>query len=335
MQGVARTRRPAPRPVTIAHRGASGYLPEHSLAAKALAHGMGAEYLEQDVVVSADDHCVVLHDIHLDRVSDVASRYPGRGREDGRYYARDFTLEELRTLTLRERVGADGTPVFPHRSPGGGTPLRIPTLAEELDFIDGLYRSSGRTAGIYPEIKKPAWHRAEGVDASALVLETLARGGWDRRTDHVWLQCFDLNENIRLKKELKAPYRLVQLIGDDEWGESDTVYTDLLAPGGLTQLKGIADGIGPWLPQLYALAPDGTVMASHLIEEAHALGLRVHPYTLRADALPEGFDSMESVARWLVALECDGIFTDFPDRTVAVFDALALAPAGDPGEIQP
>lgn len=335
MQGVAPTRRPAPRPVTIAHRGASGYLPEHSLAAKALAHGMGAEYLEQDVVVSADDHCVVLHDIHLDRVSDVAKRYPGRGREDGRYYARDFTLSELRSLTLRERVGPNGEPVFAGRYPPGGTPLRIPTLAEELDFIAGLNRSSGRTAGIYPEIKKPAWHRAEGVDASALVVDTLARAGWDRRTDQVWLQCFDLNENIRLKKELKVQYRLVQLIGDDGWGESETVYADLLAPGGLTQLKGIVDAIGPWLPQLYRLAPDGTVMATPLVEEAHALGLSVHPYTLRADALPEGFDSLESVARWLVTLGCDGIFTDFPDRTVAVFDALGLAPAGDPGNTSP
>ena len=122
MQGVARSRMPAPRPITIAHRGASGYLPEHSLAAKALAHGMGADYLEQDVVVSRDDHCVVLHDIHLDRVSDVAQRFPGRGREDGRYYARDFTLAELRTLSLRERVGDDGAPVFSGRYPSGATP---------------------------------------------------------------------------------------------------------------------------------------------------------------------------------------------------------------------
>lgn len=327
MQAAARSRTPAPRPITIAHRGASGYLPEHSLPAKALAHGMGAEFLEQDVVATRDNHCVVLHDIHLDRVSDVARVFPGRGREDGRYFARDFTLVELKTLRLTERVNADGTPVFGGRYPAGPTPLAIPTLAEELAFIDGLNRSTRRTAGIYPEIKKPAWHRAEGVDLSALVLDTLARGGWGQRREWVWLQCFDLSENIRLHNELKAPYNLVQLIGDDAWGESATVYADLLAPGGLTQLKGVVAGIGPWLPQLYDLAPDGTVMATPIIEEAHALGLQVHPYTLRADALPEGFDSVQAVARWLVTLQCDGIFTDFPDQTVATFDALGLAPA--------
>ena len=272
----------------------------------------------------------MLHDIHLDRVSDVAQRFPGRGREDGRYYARDFTLAELRTLSLRERVGDDGAPVFSGRYPSGATPMSIPTLAEELDFIAGLNRSTGRLAGIYPEIKRPAWHRAEGTDASSLVLDTLARAGWDRHPDRVWLQCFDLNENIRLKNKLKAPYRIVQLIGDDAWGESETVYADLLAPGGLTQLKGVADGIGPWLPQLYKLAPDATVMATHLVEEAHALGLRVHPYTLRADALPEGFENLQDVARWLVSIGCDGVFTDFPDQVVAAFDALGLAPAGDP-----
>ena len=296
---------------------------------------MGADYLEQDVVASADDHCVVLHDIHVDRVTDVAERFPDRARGDGRYYARDFTLDELRTLRLRERIDAEGRPVFPGRYPGGPTPMRIPTLAEELEFIDGLNRSTGRTAGVYPEIKKPAWHRAEGADLSALVLDTLRRGGWERRPEQVWLQCFDLKENIRLKTELEAPYRLVQLIGDDEWNESDTVYTDLLTPGGLTQLKGIADAIGPWLAQLYAIGPGGRIMATHLVEEAHALGLAVHPYTLRADALPNGFDDFDSTLRWLARLPVDGVFTDFPDRAVAGFDALGLAPAGEPAAVLP
>ena len=80
------------RPLLIAHRGASGYLPEHTLAAKQLAHEMGADYLEQDVVASRDDELIVLHDIHLDRVTDVADRFPGRERDDGRFYVRDFDL---------------------------------------------------------------------------------------------------------------------------------------------------------------------------------------------------------------------------------------------------
>src|SRR5690554_7145662 len=90
-------------PFVIAHRGASGYLPEHTLEAKALAYGQGADYLEQDVVATRDDELVVLHDVHLDHVTDVARRYPGRRRRDGHWYARDFTLAELRTLEVHER----------------------------------------------------------------------------------------------------------------------------------------------------------------------------------------------------------------------------------------
>ena len=87
--------------IVIAHRGASGYLPEHTLAAKALAHGMGADYIEQDVVLTADDHPIVLHDIHLDLVTDVAERFPRRARADGRFHAIDFTLAEIQQLRVR------------------------------------------------------------------------------------------------------------------------------------------------------------------------------------------------------------------------------------------
>ena len=95
-------------PLIIAHRGASGYLPEHTLEAKALAFGMGADYLEQDVVASRDDQLIVLHDIHLDRVSDVAERFPDRQRADGRFYARDFDLKEIQSLRAWERMNGGG-----------------------------------------------------------------------------------------------------------------------------------------------------------------------------------------------------------------------------------
>jgi len=104
-------------PLVIAHRGASGYLPEHTLAAKALAHGQGADYLEQDVVLTADDVPIVLHDIHLDSTTDVADRFPDRARPDGRWYAVDFSLAEVRQLAVGERLGRDGTAAFPGRFP--------------------------------------------------------------------------------------------------------------------------------------------------------------------------------------------------------------------------
>ena len=105
------------QPLIIAHRGASGYLPEHTLAAKILAFEMGADFLEQDIVASRDDELIVLHDVLLDRVSDVATKFPGRHRDDGRYYVRDFDLDEIRTLSAWERMNADGTAVYPGRYP--------------------------------------------------------------------------------------------------------------------------------------------------------------------------------------------------------------------------
>ena len=95
-------------PLIIAHRGASGYLPEHTLESKRLAFEMGADYLEQDVVATRDDELVVLHDIHLDRVTDVAERFPDRSRDDGRFYVRDFELAELRQVNVYERMKPDG-----------------------------------------------------------------------------------------------------------------------------------------------------------------------------------------------------------------------------------
>ena len=311
---------PAPRPLTIAHRGASGYLPEHSLAAKALAHAMGAEFIEQDVVVTADDELIVLHDIHLEQVTDVATRFTDRSREDGRYYARDFSLAEIKQLRLRERVGNDGKPVFATRFPEGFTPFAVPTLAEELALIRGLNSSRQATTGIYPEIKKPEWHRQEGVDIAPLLLRTLEAFDYPATPEQVWLQCFDRAENTRLRQHWAAPYRLVQLIGDDSWKESTTRYAELLSPGGLTALKGTVDGIGPWIPQLVMQSDGGERLGTHLIEEAHALDLQVHPYTLRADALPSGFETLEDLLAFLTREGIDGIFCDFPDRSVAYFD---------------
>ena len=305
-------------PIVIAHRGASGYLPEHTLAAKALAHEMGADYLEQDVVASRDDELMVLHDIHLDRVTDVAERFPGRARADGRFYVRDFELGELRELRVWERMDADGQPVYPERYPPRTGDFRVHTLDEELEFIRQLNEKAGRNAGIYPEIKKPAWHRAEGVDIAPLMLGALRRHGYTGKDDPVYVQCFDFAETRRLREELDCPYRLIQLIGDNFWAEADTDYAALRTPSGLAQIARVADGIGPWLLHAYRLETiDGVPVATDLVRNARELGLSVHPYTFRADDLPPGFTSFSELVRYfIVDLGVDGLFTDFPDRII-------------------
>lgn len=310
-----------PRPLVIAHRGACGYLPEHTLEAKALAHGMGADILEQDVVVSRDDELIVLHDIHLEHVTDVASRFPGRARDDGRYYVRDFDLDELRTLAVHERSRdtAGREPVFPGRFPPGQGRFRIATLADELAMIDGLNRSTERQVGIYPEIKRPAWHRAEGVDSAALLLDALARHGYDDADAPAWVQCFDPDELLRVRRELGCRLRLVQLIGQNDWGESAADYEAMQTAEGLAVVAGYADAVGPWLRQLYRLDPvDGSALSSGFVDRAHAAGLAVHPFTFRVDSLEPGFDDFDAMVRWFSeSLGIDGLFTDFPDRALA------------------
>ncbi len=318
--------RPSRRPVVIAHRGASGYLPEHTLEAKALAYGLGADYLEQDLVASKDDALLVLHDIHLDRVTDVAERYPDRARADGRWYARDLTLAEIRTLRVTERLDGERRRAnYPGRFPARSGNFRINTLAEEIALVRGLNASTGRQVGIYPEIKRPAWHRAEGVDLSALLLAALDEAGVTARSDAVYIQCFDASELRRLREEFRTDFRLVQLIGENDWGESDTDYDALKTEEGLAALAATADAIGPWVGQLYALDGHGRPGAGRLAADAHAAGFAVHPYTFRADDLAAGFSDLEEMLRWFVTeLHIDGLFTDFPDRAAAVFDELGL-----------
>ena len=304
-------------PLLIAHRGASGYLPEHTLAAKALAYGLGADFLEQDVIATRDNQLVVLHDVHIDRVSDVVEQFPDRARADGRWYARDFDLAELRRLHLFERMTAErNAAVFPGRFPHRSGAFHIVTLAEEIEFIHGLNRATGRNVGIYPEIKRPAWHQQEGVDLSALVLQELRHAGYRQRSDPIYLQCFDARETRRLREELGCELRLVQLVGENSWQESATDYESLKSSSGLASVAEYADAIGPWLEQLYNIR-GGQPMTSGLAEEAHRHGLAVHPYTFRADALPDGFDDFEFMVRWFVdTLHIGGLFTDFTDRAL-------------------
>ncbi|MEM8796213.1 MAG: glycerophosphodiester phosphodiesterase [Pseudomonadota bacterium] len=299
----------------IAHRGASGYLPEHTLEAKAMAHAMGAQFIEQDLVLTRDDVPIVLHDKLLDTVTNVAALFPDRARDDGRFYAIDFTLEEIRQLAVNERIDlTTGKPVFPSRFPTSFSSFKVPTLEEELELIAGLNRSTGRKAGIYPEIKAPAFHRSEGKDISRIVLNILAKHGYSTIEDPIFLQCFDFNETKRIRNELGYKGRLVQLIAENAWQESPDVDFDYLrTEAGLREVAEVADGIGPWLNHIL----DQDLKPTGLVEVAQSAGLAVHPYTLRADALPHTASDHNTVLEAILfGAGADGIFTDFPDLAV-------------------
>jgi glycerophosphoryl diester phosphodiesterase len=310
-----------PAPIVIAHRGASGYLPEHTLAAKAMAHAMGADFLEQDVVLTRDAQAIVLHDLYLEDITDVARRFPDRARADGRWYAIDFSLAEIRSLHLHERLDpATGQPVFPERFPPEADLFRIHTLEEELSLIRGLNRSTGRTAGIYVELKHPAWHLAEGLDPVPILMRELDRAGYRGPEDRVYIQCFEPDTLKRLREEIGTRIPLIQLIGEKDWSPEDLPvdFERMRTPEGLAAVAAYARGIGPWIGQIHSgLDETGAHRTTRLVADAHAAGLLVHTYTFRRDALPDGFGDFEALLRFvLVEQGVDGIFTDHPDLAV-------------------
>ncbi len=282
-----------------------------------MAHGLGADYIEPDVVLTRDGVPVVLHDITLDPTTDVEALFPMRARADGHWYAIDFTLAEIRTLHVHERM-TGGSAVFPRRFPPAAALFQVPTLAELIQLVQGLNRSTGRTVGLYPELKAPVFHRAAGQDIARVVTTLLATFGYTAKSDPLYLQCFDPETLKYVRHTLRSQLKLVQLIGESGDAEgSGTDYAAMQTLAGLQRVAAYADGIGPSLKQV--LRGDRTPLEpTPLVESAHRAGLTVHPYTVRSDALPSGVaDLPELLALLFTKAGVDGVFTDFPDQVAA------------------
>ena len=303
------------RPLIIAHRGASGYLPEHTLAAKALAYGQGADFLEQDVVLSKDGVPVIFHDTHIDTTTDVAQKFPGRQRADGRFYALDFTVAELKQLNVTERFNPKtGKAAFPKRFPRGVGSFQVVTLEEEILFIQALNRSTGRNVGLYPELKAPSWHQKEGRDLSATVLPLLRKYGYDAKDSACYVQCFEYAEIKRLRGELGWKGKLIMLLGGRGKGPGETDFTYLQTDAGLAELAPLVDGIGPPIGSYVTGKSPAERQVTDLAARARKAGLKSHPYTLRADELPPCVTSVDELLSALFTdAKVDGLFTDFPD----------------------
>jgi len=289
--------------IVIAHRGASGYLPEHTMEAKAMAYAMQPDFIEQDLVLSKDDVPIVIHDIYLDDVTDVAQKFPSKKRKDGRFYVIDFTFEELQQLQVTERFNPDdGKQFYPKRFPKGKGNFKLHSLQQEIELIQGLNYSTGSNIGIYPEIKNPEFHHQHGKDIAKITLDILADYGYKTKTDNCIFQCFDAKELERVRRELKSDLFLVQLIEFEEETKQ------------LEYFSTFADGIGPWYKQILHKKIEGKWSFTSLVTEAHKLGLKVHPYTFRADQLDEFSSFEEMVTTLFYEANIDGGFTDFPDK---------------------
>ncbi|MCC7387649.1 MAG: hypothetical protein IT431_02665 [Phycisphaerales bacterium] len=271
----------------IAHRGASAYLPEHTLEAYALAYGQGADMIEPDVVLTRDGVAVCSHDVTVPNTALMGERFPGRAREDGEWYFADFTLDELRC------VG---------QSPGrGGDTLRglqLATFDECLALVGRLNETTGRRVGVIPEPKRPAFHREEGLAIEPVVVETLGRYGYTDRDHAAIIQCFELDALKLMRGSLGCELRMIYLCGDP------------VSDGTLDEVASFADGIGPsW--KLVEAEEGGPGKDPDLIARALARGLSVYAYTFGSDT-----DRQQR----FIAMGITGMFTNNPDIGRRVVD---------------
>jgi len=337
--------------IVIAHRAASGYLMEHNLPSVALAVGMGSDYIEQDLVMTKDDQVIVLHDPTLARVTNVAELFPGRNRADGKFYALDFTLAEIKRLRLLEPYSnsGNGEGRFPDTSQN--LQLSIPTFKEELELIRGLEKTMRRDIGIYPEIKQPWLHRKEGKDISLAVLKILREYDYTTRGEKIFVQCFDPQELKRIHDELfpalGMDLKLTQLIDENNGNETKTLdwgewvnynYDWILSKSGLRAISAYISGIG--LDKSMLVDGAGNLLRPTLIDDAHQLGLVVHPYTFRREkeSLPPYAASFEALLEFFYfKVGVDGVFTDYCGDAVRFLHTRPTAPAAVPtgGEILP
>lgn len=319
-------------PIVIAHRGASGYRPEHTLAAYTLAIEQGADYIEPDLVATRDGHLVARHEPLLDDTTDVAVRAEFADRRttrtmDGRsvtgFFASDFTLSEIKTLRAVQPN--------PARSKQYDGMYRIPTFEEILDLVERESAQRGRPIGIYPETKHPAFHLALGLPLEERLLDALQCRGLDRADARIFIQSFESDNLQYLRTRTCVP--LVQLL-DDEALEFDAAGIRVTgvrvarfgdprggkAPRRLADVVSYANAIGPWKRQLLRDVGAPELLQTTAIEQAHAAGLRVHPYTFRnepATLAPQYRNDPRLEYVQFFELGVDGVFSDFPDTALA------------------
>ncbi|WBB96420.1 MULTISPECIES: glycerophosphodiester phosphodiesterase [unclassified Solwaraspora] len=327
-----------PKPLVIAHRGASGYRPEHTLEAYRLAIRQGADYIEPDLVSTADGVLVARHENEISGTTDVADRAEFADRRatktiDGRsvtgWFTEDFTLAELRTLRAVERLPQ----VRPTNTAFDGE-FTVPTLQEVIDLARSEGRRLGRTIGIYPETKHPTYFQSIGLPLEEPLVDTLRRNKLTRRTDAVFIQSFE-TANLR-KLSRMTNVRLVQLLGGSGRPYDFVVagdprgYADLATPDGLAWISRYADAIGPTKDLIVPRDADGALLApTSLIRDAHRARLAVHAWTFRAEnqflpadhrigADPAARGDITAEYELFYGLGLDGLFADHPDTAVAV-----------------
>lgn len=348
-------------PLVIGHRGgANGYLPEHTLEAYALGIELGADYVEPDLVATKDGHLIARHEPNLIATTNVQDlpQFANRRRKamvDGAevegFFASDFTLAEIKQLRAIQP--------FAERDASFNGRFQIPTLGEVIELVKRKSREQGRRIGIYPETKHPTYHQQIGLPLEDRLLAALTQAGWNHRNAPVFIQSFE-TANLKYLRS-RTSVRLVQLVDADDVNADGSValnppyhkpydwvvsgraglFSDLLTPQGLAEVRSYADGIGPWKVYLISSAcmrivnnacadanGDGAVderdrrltPASQVVAQAHQLGLVVHPYTFRNEPRRLASNHLGNPVNEYLAfyeLGVDGLFSDFADTAYA------------------
>ena len=331
-------RRTTTTPLVLAHRGASGYRPEHTIAAYELAVALGADYIEPDLVMTRDGVLVDRHEPEISGTTDVASHPEFASRKTTKlldgvsttgWFTEDFTLAELKTLRAVERL-----PAIRQENTLYNGRYDVPTFEEVLRVRERLSREYGREIGIIPEIKHSTYFRAAGLNPERALMGAVSRHHLNRSSAPLWVQSFELGNLVALREQYRyransvlltsatgAPYDLVA-------AHDPRTYADLMTPAGLTSLSRWVDGIGPDKGLVIPRRADGTLGSpTTLVSDAHRAGLKVTPYTFRAENTflpvdyrvgtnPADFGRIIDEVVAFLRTGVDGVFCDQPDICV-------------------
>ena len=323
--------------VVVGHRGSSGYRPEHTLASYELAARTGADYIEPDLVTTKDGVLVARHEPEISETTDVAVHPEFAARRitkqlDGvavtGWFTEDFTLRELKTLRAKERI-----PAVRQRNTLYDGRYQVPTFQEVIDLSRRLTRELHRPIGIYPETKHPTYFAAQGKPLEPALVRTLNRNGLNHPGAKVFVQSFEVSNLKALDRQLRVP--LVQLINgtgapyDFVVAGDPRTYKDLVTPVGLKEIATYADGAGPTKDLIIPRDATGKLLQpTTLVADAHRAGLKVHPWTFRAEntflpldyrtsTVPSDYGNLFAEIQRFRRTGIDGLFSDNPDVAVA------------------
>ena len=323
----------ATQPIVIAHRGASGERPEHTIEAYELAIAQGADFIEPDLVLTKDGVLVARHENEISGTTDVADKPAFAARRttktiDGQavtgWFTEDFTLAELKTLRAKERL-----PQLRPANTAYDGKFEVPTFEEVLRLLAAHRARTGKRVGIYPETKHPAYFDAIGLSHDAPLLRLLSAYDYDDASDPVFIQSFEVGNLKRLNDKTKS--RLIQLMQSAGGPADDPTarYATMATPAGLKAVAAYADGIGVEKAMIVPRdAEGGTAAPTSLVADAHAAGLLIHAWTFRAENVflpaelrrgesPAARGDLEAELKLFYRAGVDGVFSDFPGAAVA------------------